>query len=365
MASLSRGKTWLLWLGIGLLPALAYMTWLRAETVAYFAGTGSDWFAQLAEALYPRLRVERLRFDPSFFVQKTDQLLFRWVLMLALVGGFGPWLGASPRLQARLLAWWQVDIAPRSLTRLRWAFYLATLWFTWPWWAELRTAQGYAAFYRPVPLLAGLGQTFPPPWLIDVGFGAYLAALGLVLGRVRPAFSATLVAIGFFLAQAYLQSFEKTDHGFATWGYAVALFPVMLATAPAAWPLRLVQVALVGAYLLAALEKLLVSGGTWLSAAGFQAQLHLHPTPWGQQVAAIEWLCWVLPAGAWLFQASFWLSLLRPNWRWVLLPAGVLFHTGTYLLLGAGGYLSPWWVIYLFFLPNLVSRPKGVGMVNS
>jgi len=349
-------KNNLLLLVLALLPAVLHWLWLRDEAQAYLAGTGSDWFAQLAEWFYPRLVVERQRFAPSFFIQKADQLLVRWALVVGFIG-IAQSLLAQPKRQARWAAWWHGEIAGPALDRLRIAFYLATGWFTFPWWAALRAAANYSEFYRPVLLLDWWGWGFPSAWQIDAAFVIYFIGLGLVLVRVWPVTSAALVAFWFFIAQAYSLSFEKVDHGFATWGYAVALFPVLLAVRPAAYPLRLMQLGVAGAYFLAALEKLLLSGGAWASASSFRAQLLLHPTGLGQQVAEQEWLCWMLPAGAWLFQWSFGLVLLFPRWRWWGLSAGVLFHTGTYLLMGVGGYVSPWWVVYLVFLPKI--SPKG------
>jgi hypothetical protein len=334
---------------LGLAPALAYWLWGRGLVVAYLAGSGPGWFVRVAEWLYPRLLVERQRFAADFFIQKADQVALRWLLVVALVG-LGYWLGQTqPHLRARLRTWWRAEVDARALARARVGFYLATLWFTWPWWAELRAAAGYADFFRPVWFIAWLGPSFPSQGAIDLGFGLYLVAVAwaALRGRTWPAAGA---AVGFLFAQAYLQSFEKADHGFATWTYGMVLLPGLLATRPAGYPLRLLQVAVAGAYLLAALEKLLVSGGGWVSADGFRAQLRLHPTELGLQIADIEWLCWLLPAAGWLFQLGFWLVLVAPRLRWVFLPSGVLFHTGTYLLLGAGAWVSPWWAMYLFFL---------------
>jgi hypothetical protein len=343
---------------LGLAPALAYWLWLRGLVAAYLVGSGPEWFARVAEWLYPRLPVERQRFGPDFFVQKADQVIFRWLMVVFAIGFLYFLVKNQPGLRERLRTWWGAVLDAPTLARLRVGFYLATLWFTWPWWAELRAAAGYADFFRPVWLIAWLGGGFPSRWAIDLGFGVYLAAVGLAALGVRATTSGWVAAVGFLLAQAHLQSFEKADHGFATWTYGMVLLPVLLATRPAAYALRLIQVAVAGAYLLAALEKLLVSGGAWVSAGGFRAQLRLHPTLLGLQIADNEWLCWLLPAAGWLFQFGFWLVLVAPRLRWVFLPGGVLFHTGTYLLLGAGAYWSPWWAMYLFFLPKLTAKSQ-------
>jgi hypothetical protein len=59
----------------------------------------------------------------------------------------------------------------------------------------------------------------------------------------------------------------------------------------------------------------------------------------------------LLPLGALLFELGFILTVFRPKLAWVFLPAGVLFHMGTYLLLGVGWYFNGWIATYIFFIP--------------
>jgi hypothetical protein len=68
-------------------------------------------------------------------------------------------------------------------------------------------------------------------------------------------------------------------------------------------------------------------------------------------VAESDLLCVLLPTLALLFELGFIVIVFRPAWTWVFLPAGILFHAGTYLLLGVGWYFNGWVATYVFFIP--------------
>jgi len=49
----------------------------------------------------------------------------------------------------------------------------------------------------------------------------------------------------------------------------------------------------------------------------------------------------------------FFILVVRYRWaKFVFLPAGILFHISTYLLMGAGAWIHPWWLCYGIFLLN-------------
>jgi hypothetical protein len=160
--------------------------------------------------------------------------------------------------------------------------------------------------------------------------------------------------------QGYFFSFGKTDHGFATWTYVAWLMPLLASpkSKPALWPLSLMQLVVAGAYLMAGIEKLLISGPGWVSAEGFRLHLQLHATKVGLWVATNDVLCLLLPLSVICWQLSFPVVLSGFGLRWLWLLFGLFFHIGTYLLMDIGGWVSPWWVLYMVFVPVIWPKTK-------
>ncbi|HEX8528541.1 MAG TPA: hypothetical protein VF646_00895, partial [Cytophagales bacterium] len=244
---------------------------------------------------------------------------------------------------------------------LRILFYAALLFFSHEWYFDLSARYGATVFYQPLPLLRLLHLGFPPPPVLAVLCGLLWAACGLAMLNVRPVAAAGLAAGLFVLLQAWLYSFEKMDHTYALLTYAALPMPFLLAERQrarregqpfqAAWPLRLIQLVIGLVYLQTGLEKLLIGGPGWLHPETFRNYLYLHQAPLGLWVARSDGLCVLLPALALGFELGFIGVVFRPAWAWVLLPAGVLFHAGTYLLLGVGWYFNGWIATYIFFVP--------------
>lgn len=107
-----------------------------------------------------------------------------------------------------------------------------------------------------------------------------------------------------------------------------------------AWPLRLVQVLFCQIYLLAGYSKLFASGGPWLEAANIRGHLLLlnqalsepPETSWGYALAGHPALCAALAWSGLALEFAFPLVLVSRLARWILLPAGFLFHVANSLL---------------------------------
>ena len=87
------------------------------------------------------------------------------------------------------------------------------------------------------------------------------------------------------------------------------------------------------------------------------AYIELHQAPIGLWLLQFEALIAILPFGTLFFQLGFISIVFYPKLRWVFLPMGILFHWGTFALLGVGWWIHPWQVAYLFFLVDLL-HPK-------
>jgi hypothetical protein len=338
-----------------------YAGWGRTLAVAAAAGTAPEWFQGLVNAAYPRLAVEKHRFEAAFFLRKADQVVLRFALVAGLLVTGRYLIGRRPALWVYLHAFWNRPVPAGRVRVLRILFYAALLFFSHEWYSDLTARYGAAVFYKPLPLLRLLHLGFPPPPVLAVLCGLLWAAGGLAMVGVWPVGSAGLAAGLFVLLQAWLYSFEKMDHTYALLTYAALPMPFLLAERQrarregqplqAAWPLRLIQLVIGLVYLQTGLEKLLIGGPEWLHPATFRNYLYLHQAPLGLWVAGSDVLCVLLPVLALGFELGFLLAVFQPAWAWAFLPAGVLFHAGTYLLLGVGWYFNGWVATYIFFIP--------------
>jgi hypothetical protein len=338
-----------------------YAGWGRTLAEAAVAGTAPEWFQGLVNAAYPRLAVEKHRFEAAFFLRKADQVVLRFALVAGLLLTGRYLLGRRPGLWVYLHAFWNRPVPTGRVRVLRILFYASLLFFSHEWYSDLSARYGAAVFYKPLPLLRLLALDFPPPPLLAVLCGLLWATCSLAMLGVWAVGSAGLAAGLFVLLQAWLFSFEKMDHTFALLTYAALPMPFLLAgrqralregqPGQAAWALRLIQLVIGLVYLQTGVEKLLIGGPGWLHPETFRNYLYLHQAPLGLWVSGSDVLCVLLPALALGFELGFIVVVFRPTWARVFLPAGVLFHAGTYLLLGVGWYFNGWIATYIFFIP--------------
>jgi len=348
---------------------VGYAGWGRPLVSEAVAGTAPDWFQGFVYQLYPRLAVEKHRFEAAFFLGKADQVVLRFGLVnLLLAGG---WFAYRQKLAFRgfLSTFWNRPVDVRRIPPLRVLFCAALLLFSYGWYPDLAARHQAVAFYKPLPLLRVLHLGFPPLWALALLCGLLLAAITAVLVNFKATWSAGVAALLFVLLQAWLFSFEKMDHTYALLTYAALPLPFLLAEhakarrlgqpLQAGWPLWLIQLVIGWVYLQSGLEKVLIGGLAWLHPETFRNYIYLHQAPLGMRVASSDLWCVLLPLLALLFELGFILVVFRPAWAWLLLPAGIVFHAGTYLLLGVGWYFNGWVATYIFFIPWERLEPYG------
>ncbi len=356
--------------------SLAYALYVRTWVADLYAGKASEGLTAWVQGIYPRFFTEKHRFPLEFFLQKTDQMLIRGglSLMIVWVAWFYPSLPAPKNKERNFI----------PLTWLPFYFTVLAFVFTWDWYFELRNLHEAKVFYQPVFLLRILHLPFPSVQAsLVLCLLMWASALGVWAGKQASSYFAVLFFVLFVLLQGFQMSFYKIDHTFALFTYWAALMPIILyhiklslkppskleggEKAPLqigegfgerlqkqenkdeVWSILLLKIAVALPYTLAGIEKVAISGFAWFQAETFQAYLHLHGQPLGLWVASHAWLCMVLSIGMMFFELGFILVVYVPWTRFIFLPAGILFHLGTYNLLGAGAWIHPWWLCYGVF----------------
>lgn len=343
------------WIGLWILATILYVFWIRELVIQSFYDRAPFWFDTLVNKLYPRFAVEKHRFEVTFFLRHADQIIIR----LGLINSFliisifirAHWSTVSQRWDQL----WNIHIPKSRVWIYAWIVYTCVLYFSYDWYIVLSQLYQAWAFYRPLLIFQLLHIPFPLPIWIGLLCGSLIISCIGVLFRFWSIGCSILVALLFTLLQGWIYSFEKLDHAFAPLTYVLWLMPILfyqIRHSYSQWALPLMRIIIGTIYLQAGLEKLLIGGIKWLAPDTFRNYLYLHPTTIGLWVAEYDWLCIVFPALALVFQLSFISIVFFPKLRWIVLPVGILFHSGTYILMEIGGFVNAWIWLYGLFLFN-------------
>ncbi|MBO9699158.1 MAG: hypothetical protein J7604_03055 [Sporocytophaga sp.] len=341
------------------IPAI-YLSFFNPLVKEYFNGSAPDWFSSLVEHIYPRLTTERNRFPVSFFEEKAMQIVVRISFVLSAFAVFIFLKKRFISFRKFTKQFFHGYAAYQQINILRILFYSSLLYFSLEFYNDLLVLSSIKVFFKPVLLLKITGLGFPSELLGLSLYVILLISCILCILNIYPVFTATTAVLTFLYFQAIFFSFEKIDHGYTTLNYAGLLMPLLLyqqkkninseSLLLPDWPLKLIKLALCLCYLLAGLEKLFISKGAWLSPITFKSYLYLHQAPLGMQVLNYPVLCAALPVAAMIFQLGFISILWNEKLKWIFLPAGILFHIGTVVLLGISSIINPWIFTYLFFI---------------
>jgi len=242
-----------------------------------------------------------------------------------------PWIWAPEPMHAH-----------KDLSRPGWPYYVVI--FFWAWFlldigTDLYPRLKIPELYQGIPHWNKIwGQYAYPSEFSLLAFASVLVLLAVALfqRRFNTQLRAT-AALAFVYCQYLLYGWGKIDHTYATFNLVLIAW-----VWPRGYTMRLMVFGIGLTYTLAGVEKLLTSGFHWLAAA--PSYLRMQPTSLGLLVADYPWLAYALFGTAWLFQLLALPIIITKRWLNVWLVVGVLFHLGTFLLMGAGAILSPWYL---------------------
>ncbi|WMJ74267.1 hypothetical protein RCC89_13980 [Cytophagaceae bacterium ABcell3] len=356
---------------------LLYWFTVKPLVVLAYEGTEPLWFKNILEFFYPRFYIEKHRFSAPFFLEKSNQIILRFS-MIALLTIIAIWANTRTSFVRNFIKnqFTHKQVSTKNIKTIVVLFHLILLFFSAELTEYLLSAGNLGVFYKPIPLFNMLHLNWPPSWLIFlVGILQAIACLLSIPLKKWSFYSSVLAAILFIYLQGLSYGFEKIDHGLATLTYAAMLMPFLVKGCYKAkekrqhlqnafW-LKLIMLSIAMPYFLSGLEKLFISHFSWATAATFRGYLQLHNVPAGQALAQSDFFSHTLPILALVFQLGFTLAVFIPKTRWVLLPIGIIFHMSTYVFFGVGAFYSPWWLMYLFFIPwDRLSFKKSVGAAS-
>ena len=318
-----------------------YFFYLKEQVSLLYYGNSDVWFKELVYKLYPQFEVEKHRFNLSFFLEKSLQVIFRFDLFSFL-------LLSSFLFIKDKISFFEQEKNMRNENYWRIGYYGFVLIVSYDWFESLILLENIRSFFHPISFLK-VFSTMPSLFTnLSIYILMVLSALACIF-NYKPRFFSWICITCFLFIHALFCSFEKMNHVFTTFIYVGLLFPFSFYS-KTSWNIQLLKIAIVLTYFFAGTEKLLVSHFSWLNPITFKAYLSLHQAPLGMWVAENTFLCTILPIGALLFQLTFFIILFIPKLtKWYIL-GGFIFHWGTTLLFGISWFMNPWLMPYIFFL---------------
>jgi hypothetical protein len=320
---------------------LGYFFYAQKLVQQAFQNTAPEWFNSFIRAFYPRFFTEKYRFELSFFLAKTNQIVLRiFFCELGILILFF--------YKKQLFSFFDYKINIKKVQFFKIWLMLILLFNTFEWYESLVRMSYASDFFEPHFLFSIF--PFPSEIVIKVLlFSLWTIGILLLFQKKYRWISTIFLVFLFLLLQSYLYGFQKIDHTYATFGYILMLLPFLEYYKDKGWIIRLMQIAVAITYLQAVLEKLLVSQFHWFEADNFRTFLLLHPTKIGHFISQYDFLCVLFPFFALCFELGFIFIFFFEKYKIYFTIMGILFHLATYVLLGVGGWFSVWWLVYFVF----------------
>ncbi|MCP4522476.1 MAG: hypothetical protein GY827_12415 [Cytophagales bacterium] len=319
-----------------------YFAYLREQVGFLYEGKADTWFQEIIEQVYPRFEVEKHRFNLSFFLEKSQQVILR-VSMFVLFLMMLLWVKTE---SIKKYFNQKKDIQNEQYFRV--LFYACVLIVSYDWFPSLLSLENMRPFYHPISFLKVFGEM--PPIFFNLGIYLLMVICSILcIFNIQAKWISWIVITCFIYLHGLFCSFEKMNHVFTTFIYVGLLFPFSFHS-QTSWNIQLLRIAVCLTYFFAGTEKLLISQFAWVSPDTFRSYLLMHEAPLGLWVAKQDFLCYIFPSFALGFQLTFCLVLLFPKLtKWYLL-GGWGFHWGTTFLFGISWLTNPWLMPYLFFI---------------
>ncbi|WP_375563089.1 hypothetical protein ACE193_11360 [Bernardetia sp. OM2101] len=382
---MNSSKKYRFWITFSLilLSQLLYWFWIRNYTVDYFdtATNSSNWFSNLVEDIYPRLKTEKYRFDASFFIKKSDQIAIRFLFVSSVFS-----LLLIPKFyQKTKLFFIKNSVYSQKITRksqyfLIIYFLISNVLLSNEWLEILTEYAQIAVLYEPISFYKFLSPSFPSRSFLKnsfiflkviTGIGISFCLLALffrnqILFKIVLFLCVVLSSVLFIYLQGFLYGFGKIEHTYATWNWVCILLPfwvyngrwsLMGTTAKLISQNYLLFLAIGLIYTSSGLEKIFIGGWEWINGNALLSYLQNSPTDLGQHLSNYPLLITFLSILTILWETSFLLILHKNKYiRLTLIFVGICFHVGVYFSLHVGHYFSPWIWVYVFLLPNFEEK---------
>ncbi len=334
---------------------LLHYLYLRSSVVDAYNGQPTPFINFILNTLYPRFYVEKERFDLAFFLYKSDQLIYRFSIVYYFLLGLLFLYKEKINVREKINVFLHTKTTSKNITVLRFLFFSYFLYLSYELIDELIDKQSLRLFYKPISFLSIAHIPFPDTITILIIGGILFILSLLIMTNKRVVLCTVASLLLFILLQSWTFSFEKLDHGYVTFTYAFMLLPFLFDEQRKnkdefnSWSLQLIKISVAIVYFLSGLEKIITSQLSWLKPDNLKTYLSFHETALSKLVIQSDLLCIILNIGSLGIQLSFILILFLPKYKWLWIAGGIVFHTGTLILMKIGIILNPWIFVYVFF----------------
>jgi hypothetical protein len=335
-----------------LLPLLGFGLIWAAEFYLRDLATTDFGFLTFLDSFYPRLQTLVKTWGLGPVIDLLAQVKFRFLVLCAFAWFLiAHWGNATSFYLSEKKALWLVKL-----------FYIFQMLFLPDLLAELSLRTQFQPLYEAHGLMGIWLPYFPDYFVIQfLGIGLFGLSAWLVLSRWKPESifptlaAATIWVLWLFLLSAFF-GFGKIDHTYASlfsgqMGMLVFLWIWNRQELPLENGYRVFQAFIWACYFFSGLEKVFLSGWEWFSPHHIAVLAALHPGH-GADGLANSSFSGILLFGALFFQLASPLQWRWPKWGYVTVLMGILFHLGTFWLLGVGGWFSPWLLMLVFLWPG-------------
>ncbi len=371
---LKKNIFWIILLLI-FLSQFLYWFLIRNYTFAYFYSDSITWFSQVVETIYPRLAIEKHRFDASFFIKKSDQIAIRFLFVSSIISLF-----FIPKIYQKAKSFfinqtvYSEKVSENKLYFLVIYFLISNVLLSNQWLEILTEYTQIAVLYKPISFYSFLSSSFPSLLFFKTSFvflkiitviGTLFSLLYLFyqkkyLFKIIIWFCITLSSILFIYLQGFLYGFGKIEHTYATWNWVCILLPFWIyggmwssvKTMTRLIPQNYLLFLAIGLiYASSGLEKIFIGGLDWLNGKALLGYLENSPTELGQNLSEYPFLVFLFSSLTIIWETSFLLILHKNKYiRFTLIFIGICFHVGVYFFMNVGHYFSPWIWVYVFLL---------------
>jgi hypothetical protein len=375
-----------------ILSQFIYWFWLRNYTLAYFDPSQKDsitWFSELVERLYPRLKIEKYRFEASFFIKKSDQIAIRFLFVSSVFSLFFiPKFYQKAKLYFINNSVYSDKITPRTQYFLIIYFLISNVLLSNEWLEILTEYSQIAILYEPISFYTFLSPSFPSLSFLKnlFIFLKVITGIGIICSLITLFFKKNslvqiilfscifLSSILFIYVQGFLYGFGKVEHTYATWNWVCILLPFWMyqtnfrkyfleqsdSNDNGLIPQNYLLFLAVGLiYTSSGLEKIFIGGLDWINGNALLSYLQNSPTHLGQNLSHYPFGVTLLSIFTIVWEISFLFILHKNKYiKLFLIFIGICFHAGTYFFLYVGHYFSPWIWVYVFLLVNKCPKRK-------
>lgn len=192
------------WLFLILFSSWVYFFYARHLIIAFLEGKSEPWFDSLLHFLYPRLLVERQRFDALFFLQKADQVFSRFILCQVLFMALYALFQSMESFRSFILNVLNTPTSQRNTAFHRKLFVLILLFSTADWIEVLGRMDYLRAFYHPIGLYQLWALPLPSLEILYLLYGIMVLGAVLVFFQIFPVLSSAISVLLFILLQGFM-----------------------------------------------------------------------------------------------------------------------------------------------------------------